>query len=95
MKALRLIIVCIAVVLQMSSCDRVRSEAQARQLSRQRVEEYASTEHLDPKAFLEVKLTSDQTHSWIFDFESTTVPRHLVRIYVSRNGALEVNRMIE
>jgi hypothetical protein len=87
--------VCIALLLQMSGCDRIRSEAQARELSRQRLEEYAGAEHLDPKTFREIKLTSDHTHSWIFDFESTTAPRHLVRIYVSRKGAVEINRMIE
>ena len=69
--------------------------AAARTITKKRIEEYALSEHLDPKTFREVSVTSDSAHRWIFDFESSTTPKHLVRIYVKSNGVAEMHRMID
>jgi hypothetical protein len=68
-------------------------EAQA--ASRKRLEAYALSEGMDPKVIREVSVTSDKAHPWIFDFESKTTPKHMVRMYVKANGEVEIHRMIE
>jgi len=71
------------------------TEAEARTLAAQRVDDYAEAESLDPAAFGKPTISSEPGPPWVFDYSSDTMPRHLVRIYVNSRGDVEIHRMLE
>jgi len=71
------------------------TEPEARNLAEQRISAYAKAEDLDRAMFREPTISSEEGHPWIFDYMSTTKPRHLVRIYVDSRKDVAIHRLIE
>jgi len=76
-------------------CGPQMSESDAESLAINKLKEYSKKEGISFEQFGKPEVSSDEKHPWIFDFQSNGSPRHLVRIYVNRNGDVEINRMIE
>jgi hypothetical protein len=71
------------------------SEADARRLADAALVEYRTRERLPPNAFGPPTLSAEGRYPWVFDYTSTTRPRHLVRIYVDSSGHVELHRLVE
>ena len=76
---------------------RAIDEAEAFDIASTRLRVYAQEEGIPLEEMGKPRVTRpvDGYSSWVFDYTSNGNPRHLVRIYVRRNGTTELNRLIE
>ena len=94
MKAIRIIFI-VALTATMASCGFVVTTKKAEKIAAQRLADYCTTEKMSVTNFSKPTIISDAEHPWIFDFESTTTPKHSVRIYVYKSGKTDTHRMVE
>ena len=89
------IVVCVTTTVALHGCRSKLSQAEAEDIARRKLAEYCSTEGLSPTNFGPPVVGATDKYPWIFDYDSTNAPHHLVRIYVMRNGQSAIHRMIE
>ena len=94
MKAIRVILL-VALTATIASCGSVVTTMKAEKIATQRLADYCTTERLSVTNFSKPTMTSDAEHPWIFDFESSTTPKHSIRIYVYKSGRTDTHRMVE
>jgi hypothetical protein len=97
MKAIKAILAALIAVcsLSFSGCGKDVTHAEAEKLSRHELTRYAQSAGISVTDFLEIGVTSDKKYPWIFDYETSHKPKHLLRIYVKATGETEIHRMIE
>jgi hypothetical protein len=71
------------------------SEADARRLAAKALSQYSTRERRWREAFAPPTLSADGRYPWVFDYTSSTRPRHLVRIYVDSSGHVELHRLVD
>lgn len=69
------------------------SRSKATQIAEVELTKYCASERLPSGTFRLQEAVEDNTHRWAFDFASTSMPPHAVRIYVARSGSTEIHRM--
>ncbi len=94
MKATRVIFLSILTA-TISSCGFVLTTKKAEKIAAQGLVDYCTAERMSVTNFSKPTMTSDVEHSWIFDFESSTTPKHSVRIYVYKSRKTDTHRMME
>jgi len=94
MKAIRVIFL-VTLTATIASCGLVVTTKKAETIAAQRLADYCTTEKMSVTNFSKPTMTSDEKHPWIFDFVSSTTPKHSVRIYVNKNGKTDMHRMVE
>lgn len=97
MKAIKAILGALTAVCSLSSsgCGKDVTLAEAEKVSRRELTEYAQSVGMSVTDFLEIGVTSDKKYPWVFDYETSRKPKHLLRIYVKATGETEIHRMIE
>jgi len=94
MKAIRVIFL-VTLTATIASCGFVVTTKKAEKIAAQRLADYCTAERMSVTNFSKPTMTSDAEHQWIFDFESSTTPKHSVRIYVYKSGKADTHRMVE
>jgi hypothetical protein len=59
------------------------------------IAEYCVKERLDKAAFGRPEISSEPSYPYIFDYTNKGKPEHLVRVYVSGSGRVELHRMMD
>ncbi len=89
-----LLLFCLS-LLGLPHCKHPLTQKNAEALAQKSLQEYCMQENLSPELFQAPTLSAEGPYPWIFDYESKTVPKHLVRIYVDTEGKVERHRMID
>jgi hypothetical protein len=69
-----------------------RIEAQA--IATKKLQEYCEREGISTTQFPAPDVHSSQEVPWIFDYTSTTTPRHFVRVHIDECGIVELSREV-
>lgn len=81
--------------LSFAGCGKHVTRAEAEKISRHELTRYAQSEKLNFSDFSEKSVSSDKKYPWIFEYETSHNPKHLLRVYVKQTGETEVHRMVE
>jgi hypothetical protein len=79
-------------ILSLSRCPKQSlSRGEAEKIATQKLKEYCEREGMNTSQFGKPEVSSVKEVPWIFDFTSTTAPRHFVRVHIDECGVVEVS----
>lgn len=82
-------------LLELPHCKHRITQKDAETLAQKSLQEYCIQEHLSPETFQTTTVTSEGSCPWVYDYESKTLPKHFVRIYIDKEGKVERHRMVD
>jgi hypothetical protein len=95
-KIIFLITFCTVVFLIIAGCENATiAKNSAEEIAKTKLEEYCKNEKLELSQFSAPEISTNNKYPWIFDYVSSSTPKHLVRIYVGSDGTSEIHRLIE
>lgn len=82
-------------LLGLTHCKHNITQKDAEILAQKSLQEYCIRERLSPETFQAPTVTSEGSYPWVYDYESKTLPKHFVRIYIDKEGKVERHRMVD
>ena len=71
----------------------IPSRSRALLIAEREFGKYCVQERVSRESFQLEEPSRDDEHGWVFDYSSTSTPKHAVRVYVMRGAKTEIHRM--